>query len=203
MTTLEIFYDYLCPYVYRASRLMADVQALLQDDLSVEWRYFPLTQVNNKREGWHIWEQPSIDSEWNQKRSAVGLRGFWGAEAARQQGETAFRRFHIALLKAVHEEGLKIDDDTVRTAARIAELDLERWEQAYSDTDLLERVRIDYETARERGIFGVPTFVFPDAEPAYLKLNDVVPADEVDAYWQTLVRAVAEQPLFLEVKRPH
>lgn len=203
MTSVDVFYDYLCPYVYRAGLWMAELQTL-HGDLDVTWRYFPLKQVNNTREDWYLWEQPTTDPDWADRRSASGLRGFWGAEAARQQGEQAFRRFHMALLKAVHAKNLSLgDDETVRTAARIAELDLEQWEQDYGNTDLLERIRDDYRAAREQGIFGTPTFVFPDVRPAYLKLTDVVPEDEVDAYWQTFVRTVAEQPLFLEIKRPH
>lgn len=201
--TVEIFYDYVCPYVYRAGRLMADLEAL-DADLDVRWRYFPLAQVNNTKEDWYIWEQPTKDGDWASMRSAGGLRAFWGAEAARQQSEEQFRRFHLALLKAVHEEALSLsEDETVRTAARIAELDMEQWERDYRNTDLLERIREDYEVARERRIFGTPTFVFPDAEPAYLKLTDVVPAEEVEDYWRTFVHTVAERPLFREIKRPH
>lgn len=203
MKRVEIFYDYLCPYVYRAGLLMATVEATV-DDLTVDWRYFPLAQVNNTREGWYIWKQPEEDEEWGNKRSAAGLRGFWGAEAARQQGDDAFRRFHLTLLKAVYERGLSLsEDDTLRTAANIAELDMDRWEDDYRNPALLERVREDYIEAREQGIFGTPTFVFPEAEPAYLKLNDVVPAEDVEDYWQTFVRVVAQRPLFLEIKRPH
>lgn len=201
--TVDIFYDYVCPYVYRAGRLIADLEAN-DVDLDVRWRYFPLAQINNKRDGWYIWEQPTEDSDWADKRSAAGLRGFWGAEAARRQGEEQFRRFHLALLKAVHEEALSLnEDETVRTVAKIAELDLEQWERDYQNIDLLERVREDYEAAREREIFGTPTFVFPDAEPAYLKLTDVVPAEEIENYWRTFVHTVAERPLFREIKRPH
>ena len=201
--TVDIFYDYVCPYVYRAGRLIADLEAL-DDDLDVRWRYFPLAQINNKKQDWYVWEQPTVDSGWASKRSAGSLRAFWGAEAARRQGEQQFRRFHLALLKAVHEEALSLDEDeTVRTAARIAEVDLEQWQRDYQNPGLLERVREDYGAARERKIFGTPTFVFPGAEPAYLKLTDVVPADDIEDYWSTFVHAVAERPLFLEIKRPH
>ncbi|MDP9472752.1 MAG: hypothetical protein M3Q71_19155, partial [Chloroflexota bacterium] len=60
----------------------------LGDRLQVNWRYFPLEQVNSA-EGpeWKLWEQP--DSHRSRGRVA-----FQAAIAARNQGDEAFERFH-------------------------------------------------------------------------------------------------------------
>lgn len=202
---VEVFFDYLCPYVYRAALWLDEVERHLDSEVNVRWRYFSLAQVNNTREGWHIWEQPLVNPDWEHHRSARGLRAFWAAEAARQQGEESFRRFHLALLKAYHEEGLSLDnDEAVRAAAERAHLDLARWETDRQNPALLEALKADYTEARSRwDIFGTPTFLFPNARPAYLKLDDLVPADQALAYWETFVRVVAKQQYFLEIKRPH
>ncbi len=202
---VEIFFDYLCPYVYRAALWLEAVERHLQEEITVRWRYFSLAQVNSRREGWYVWEQPLLNPEWEAHRSAKGLRAFWAAEAARQQGEEAFRRFHLALLRAYHEERLSLDtDEAVRAAAERASLDLTRWEADRQNPALLEALKADHTEARSRWeIFGTPTFLFPNARPAYLKLNDLVPTDQALAYWETFVQVVARQPLFLEIKRPH
>src|ERR1700694_3399160 len=47
---LEVFYDYFCPFVYRASVLLQNVGRTRP--LKVAWRYFSLAQVNSKDDGW-------------------------------------------------------------------------------------------------------------------------------------------------------
>src|SRR2546430_12875291 len=48
----DIFFDYQCPFVFRASRLVEAVRRSGERNLDVTWRYFSLTQVNSKDEGW-------------------------------------------------------------------------------------------------------------------------------------------------------
>src|ERR1700730_19122975 len=50
----EVYYDYLCPFVYRASLLLAKVGD--ERSLEIRWSYFSLTQVNSKDEGWTVWD---------------------------------------------------------------------------------------------------------------------------------------------------
>ncbi|MDQ7030083.1 MAG: DsbA family protein [Ardenticatenia bacterium] len=201
---VDVFFDYLCPYVYRAALWLDEVERQ-HGDVTVRWRYFSLAQVNSRAENWFLWEQPLVNPEWGTHRSAKGLRAFWGAEAARRQGEDVFRRFHLALLRAYHEERLSLaNDEALRAAAQRAELDMARWEEQRRDPALLDALKADHTEARERWeVFGTPTFLFPGHRPAYLKLDSVVPAEEAVPYWETFVRVVAQQPLFLEIKRPH
>jgi len=98
------------------------------DGLRVNWRYFPLEQVNSdKGPDWKLWEQP--DSHRSRGRPA-----FQAAIAARRQGDAAFDRFHIALLRAKHEEGKDHGRrQTLLDVARSVDLDLERFERDLSD----------------------------------------------------------------------
>ena len=201
----EIFLDFVCPYVYRAALWLDEVARRSSEPLSFRWRYFPLSQINNKQEGWKIWEQPLVNPAWNEVRTGRGLRAMWAHEAARQQGDSAAEAYRLALLRAVHEDGLSLNGaEATRAAAERAGLDLERWERDAHDPSLLDAIRRDYEVATgEYAIFGTPTFVFPGARPAYLKLDALVPASESLTYWADFRRVVADRSLVIEIKRPH
>jgi len=101
---VEVFYDYLCPYVFAGSMWVRDVKAALGDRIEFVWRSFPLEQVNAP-EGphWKLWEQPD-------EYVSRGLYAFRGAEAAKLQGPDRFLDFHFALLEAKHS--------TARTSVR-------------------------------------------------------------------------------------
>jgi 2-hydroxychromene-2-carboxylate isomerase len=65
----------------------------------------------------------------------------------------------------------------------------------------LESARADHEEAAEQKIFGVPTFVFPGAQPVFVRLLEVAEGDRaVEIYGK--VRQSAEDPLIHELKRP-
>ena len=94
---LDVYFDYLWPYVYNAAVWLQSVKEKTEQKVALNWRYFSLEQVNNKKGSqWKIWEK--IGDYPNRE-----LRAFWAAEAARCQGEAAFDSFHMALLRARHE----------------------------------------------------------------------------------------------------
>ena len=97
---VDVFFDYLCPFVYRASLLLDAVQRSGTRDIEVHWRYFSLTQVNSKNDGWTVWTAPASEM-------VRGRLAFAAAEAARRQGR--FDAFHHALLSARHRDRLDID----------------------------------------------------------------------------------------------
>ncbi len=132
------------------------------------------------------------------------MRAFWGAEAARRQGEEALQRFHRALLRRVYEDALSLTDSaTLLVAATDASLNLARFQEALGDPSCLERLAKDHTRAVGRGVFGTPTFVFPDAEPAYLKLARVLTPEESLDFWEAFRSTVVDRPYVLEIKRPH
>ena len=118
----------------------------------MRWRYFSLIQVNSKDEGWTVWDAP--DSE------ARGRLAFKAAEAARRQD--AFDAFHMALLRARHEQRADIDDVTVvERVAEDAGLDLDRFRKDIADLQIISALERDHRAGvAEYGVFGTPTFVF-------------------------------------------
>jgi predicted DsbA family dithiol-disulfide isomerase len=191
----DVYYDYLCPFVYRASVLLQNVMDSGDRKLEIRWRYFSLTQVNSKDEGWTVWDAP--DSE-----HVRGRLAFKAAEAARRQD--AFENFHMPLLHARHLDRVDIDDAAVlERVGEEAGLDLDRFRRDMADPAILAVLEADHRRAvTEHGVFGTPTFVFPDGASAYVRLSEApAPSDSV-AIFDRLVSIAAEEPRILEIKRP-
>jgi len=190
---LEVFYDYSCPFVYRASVLLQN--AGRSRKLEVTWSYFSLTQVNSRDEGWTVWGAPA--SEMVQGRLA-----FMAAEAARRQGR--FEEFHMPLLEARHRDRLDIDrPEVVERVAVDCGLDLKRFRQDLADPTILAPLERDHLRARrEQGVFGTPTFLFPDGSAAYVRLAEAPDAADANRVLERVISVAANEPSILEIKRP-
>ena len=55
----DLFYDYNCPFVYRASTMLLGLVESKARNPGIQWRYFSLTQVNSRDEGWTVWDAPA------------------------------------------------------------------------------------------------------------------------------------------------
>ena len=191
----EVFYDYLCPFVYRASVLLQNVRGSGDRELDVRWRYFSLSQVNSKDDGWTVRDAPESEH-------VRGRQAFRAAEAARRQD--AFEGFHMSLLRARHVERADIDDVVV--VERIAEesgLDLNRFRKDVADPTILSALERDHRAAvAEHGVFGTPTFLFQGGQAAYVRLSEVPDAAGSLSLFDRLVSIGAGEPRILEIKRP-
>ncbi len=189
----EVYYDYLCPFVYRASLLLASVAA--KRPLDVHWRYFSLTQVNSTDEGWTAWDAPAGEK-------VRGRLAFMAAEAARRQDR--FDRFHATLLRARHEGRLNIDEvDAIEQAAEDSGLDLDRFRRDLADPTILGALARDHTHAVSvHGVFGTPTFVFPNGASAYIRIAEVPGADDALTMFDSLIAIAADETRVLEIKRP-
>lgn len=195
---LDIFYDYNCPFVYRATRLLGAVEASGERRLKVGWRFFSLSQVNHRSEDpadeWTVWTAP-------QTERVNGRLAFKAAVAARRQDR--FDAFHRALLDARHAERLDIEDQAVveRVAADTG-LDVARLRADIADPEILKTLETDHTEGRSKhGVFGTPTLVFPTGA-AYLRLAHVVPDVDAVRVFDRIVNTIAGEPEVLEIKRP-
>jgi predicted DsbA family dithiol-disulfide isomerase len=193
--TFDVFYDYLCPFVYRASVLLHNVRDSGERELDVRWRYFSLTQVNSKDDGWTVWDAPESEP-------VRGRHAFKAAEAARRQD--GFDEFHMRLLRARHLD--RIDIDNVAAVERVAVesgLDLDRFRKDVADPGILSALESDHRGAvAEHGVFGTPTFVFPGGPAAYVRLSEAPELGDSLVLFDRLVSIAAEEPRILEIKRP-
>ena len=191
----DVFFDYLCPYVYRIAGLLDAVSRSGTRNIEVGWRYFSLTQVNSKDDGWTVWSAPVAEN-------VRGRLAFQAAEAARRHGR--FAEFHAALLEARHRHGADIDDpEVVAHVAADVGLDIERFRADLADRATLDGLARDHTEAVTRyGVFGTPTLVFPDGASAYVRLAGAVDGDVAVQVFDRLVAVVAAEPRILEIKRP-
>ncbi|MEZ4506348.1 MAG: DsbA family protein [Thermomicrobiales bacterium] len=196
---VEVYYDYVCPYVYAGALWVRDVKTALGDEIEFVWRSFPLEQVNSA-EGpeWKVWEQAD-------NYVSRGFYALRGAEAAKLQGPDHFINYHYSILEARHVEDQNIGrKNVVIDAARTAGLDMDAFERALADRSLLANIGNDYETARaQHGVFGTPTFVFPGGEAAYMKMRPKAPEEDAVTVWNDFVATVVGRPYVHEIKRPY
>jgi predicted DsbA family dithiol-disulfide isomerase len=192
----ELFYDYLCPFVYRASVLLQNVSDSGQRRLSIRWRYFSLVQVNSKDDGWTVWDAPESER-------VKGRLAFKAAEAARRQDR--FEDFHMPLLLARHRDRLDIDEvAVVERVAVESGLDLDRFRKDIADPDVVQAIARDHQSAvKEHGVFGTPTLVFPNGASAYVRLSELLEGSDAVRVFDRIVSVAGDEPSIIEIKRPN
>ncbi len=166
--------------------------------LTIDWKYFSLEQVNSQQGPvWKVWEQA-------EDYPSRGLRAFWAAESARRQGETAFASFHIALLRARHEQRRDIADiNTLNEVAESVDLKMAKFKKDLRDRRLLAKLAEDHTFAVETlGIFGTPTLVFPEKQALFLKMAPPPSPEECLPVFDELRHLAEERQSIQEVKRP-
>jgi len=187
-----VYFDFLCPWAYRAAVWIQSVQAAGRVDPA--WRFFSLSENHRTREG------QGGRAVWEEAR-ASGIPAFRGAIAARRQGDEAYDRFRLSLQKARHELGLKVDlAQTHRQAAQDAGLDLDRFDRDLGQVDLHPLAQEHSEAVR-RGVFGVPTLVWPNGRSYYVKITDVPPPDRAVALYDAIAGVHAFDEI-IEIKTP-
>ncbi len=190
---LTVYYDFLCPWAYRAAIWLQDVERAGR--IRTDWRLFSLVENHRRREG------TEAVPVWQRDGSAKGLPAFRAAIAARAQGVEPYNRFRVALQKARHEDKMQVDElETHRYAARKAELDLARFERDLNRADF-SALAADHEEAVRRGVFGVPTLVWPEGRSYYVKITDLVPEDRAVKLYDA-IEGVHRFGEVIEIKTP-
>ena len=183
--------------MYNAAVWLAKVRESYQNNLQVDWQPFMLAQVNSK-EGpeWKAWEQKD-DS------TALGLLALRAGEAARRQGGQAFEDFQLTLLRARHEDRKDLSDpDVIMEAAQASGLDMARFREDLADKSILNVLGESHTRAvEEHGVFGVPTFVFPNGTSTFLKLYPPPPEEAVEMF-EAISGVMGKWAYVGEMKRP-
>jgi predicted DsbA family dithiol-disulfide isomerase len=194
-----IYFDFRCPFVYNAAMVLAKARESKTVQLKIDWRPFSLAQANtDKGPKFKYWEQPEVIDG-----SDRTLLAFRAGLAAKQQGKEAFDSFFMTLIRARHKDNKDLKDPIViEAAALVAGLDLVRFKKDLQDPNRLREVGESHTKAVEEfGVFGVPTFVFPDGKSAYLKMF-VPPNDQVTEVVESLINIIGKFEHVGEIKRP-
>lgn len=194
--TIDVYFDYTCPWAWGGQVWLYQVQEELGDQLDINWRFFPLEQVNARTAGFKLWELPNDGSN-------ASLRSYQAAWAAKQQGDEAFRKFHAGLYLKRHQDGRNLGQQAVlESAATEAGLDLDKFREDITSDAVFKTVEEDFTTGKAAGVFGTPTIMYENGEGAYLKVNfRNLPKDPV-TFWHEFTTIVRDRAEAIEIKRP-
>ena len=194
MTVSEptVYIDFLCPWAYRGAMWLAEVEKAGR--IRPQYRFFSLSQNHATHEG-------LVQPVWERDSKAQGLAAFLAATAARAQGAELGDRFRLALQQARHQGHLPVDEHaTHRAVAERAGLDVARWETDLKTTDFTTLAR-EHEEAVRRGVFGVPTLVWPEGRSYYVKITDLIPSDRAVPLYEA-IETVHRFGEVIEIKTP-
>ncbi|HSH22542.1 MAG TPA: DsbA family protein, partial [Acidimicrobiales bacterium] len=157
---VKIYYDYTCPYSYRAFQWFQRLQEAVPG-LEVSWATYSLKEANRGASS----PSPFDDRE----ISRVSVLALALAHAARQAD---FDHYHQVVFDAM--QARRLDQRDLLAAAADAgvdtaafDLDRHQW---------LSHVAEEHGEAKALGVFGTPTLVFDDAV-AFVKLAELPPDD--------------------------
>jgi protein-disulfide isomerase-like protein with CxxC motif len=187
---LTFFFDPLCPWSWRTSVWIREVQRLQQ--LPVEWRFFSLALANDYLESFPDGVAP--------------LRV--AALAGREAGNEAVGKVYLAIGTALHEEGADAREPgimgrVIPPALEREGLDPTLFERAMSDPATLAEVERDHTLAKERyAAFGVPWLVLEGHDLGFFgPVVDVPPQDrEAIDLWEHTAWMIT-RPYLYELKR--
>jgi predicted DsbA family dithiol-disulfide isomerase len=193
---LKVWVDFLCPWARIGAFWISNVEKEGAVGLDIEWKSFSLENIN-------LPEEASADELWATATERRGLIPAAAAKWIQTQSPESFSSYLRTMFDARHVEKEKIGQPEV-TAKVLSTVGLDGSaivDEITSDTKWLEAARADHEEAASLGIFGVPTFVFPGAEPAFVRLLEVTEGERAVEIYEH-VRASAGDPTVHEIKRP-
>jgi predicted DsbA family dithiol-disulfide isomerase len=194
--SLKVWVDFLCPFARIGCYWIRNVDAAGGLDLDIEWKTFSLENVNLPEEG-------SADELWATAPERRGLLPAAAAKWAETQGPEVFESVQRAFFDARHVDRKKIGrPEVVAEVLGDAGVDGQGVASELVDNPKwLEAARADYDEGASLGVFGVPTFVFPDSAPVFVRFLEVKEGKEaVETYER--IKAVAADGVIHEIKRP-
>ena len=176
---------------------LAKVRESYGDNLQIDWRPFFLSQINsNEGTDWKAWEQ-------EEETPTLGLLALRAGEAARRQGTKAFEDFQLSLLKARHEDRRDLSDENViMESAQSSGLDMARFREDLADKSIIKDLGESHtQSVEEYGVFGVPTFIFPNGTSAFVKTYNP-PEEEAVEMFESIINVMGKWNHIGEIKRP-
>lgn len=196
---VSVYFDYLCPFAWRGAELARQVSAEL--GLTFEWLHFSLYQSNSSDKSFQLWNE-RLDPE--DSTGTKGLLPFLASGAARQQGPELFSEFQLSLLRARHRDHQPFSYATLRAAAQVAALDLDRFERDLEDPELRTALAQEHYRAVKLEVFGTPTFHFQDSGVmSYLRIRELPHSQEEAVGLFTGFRELlVDYPYIETIRRP-
>ena len=176
---------------------LQSVKSTLGETLAIHWKCFSLEHAHAPDgEKLQLWEQPDAESR--------SLKALQAAKCAQAQGNLLFDPFHMLLYEAFHKAKRDTTrDDVLQEIAQEAHLDVQRFIEDLSSDGSRQWVAADHREAVEKyEVFGVPTLVFEEKWPFFLKLGTLPDsAEEHVTFYKEIKDVIAGRPYLLEMKR--
>jgi len=176
-----VFSDYVCPFCYLGRASLAQYREGRDAPLAVEWHPFDLRghKRDENREIREDVDDGKDEAYFEQVREnverlseqydvaldidAVPDTDSWNAQQAafyvREEQPEQFEAFDDALFEAFWDDHRDIGDtDVIADVAESVGLDSEEIREAATDEERADRLEAQFQTARDRGVTGVPTF---------------------------------------------
>lgn len=184
---LELWVDPSCPWAWQTATWFRALRD--RGVLDIEWKLFSL-ELNASEPG-----LPFREAATRYGHALLAL-----ALARGEAGGSAFEALYVALGRRLHLEKDEISAPLLIEAAEEAGLG-GLPERADAEADIVHEVVAEHLAARDRSVFGVPTFTIDGSKPAYGPILSLAPSgDEALAMWGH-IRWLAERPEFFEMKR--
>ena len=188
---VDFHFDVMCPYAYQTSLWIREVAR--QTDLTINWRFFSLEEVNRPEGKKHPWER-----EWSYGWSMMRIGAL-----LRRTSMADLDRWYAITGRALHVDGKKPHEPAVARHL-LEELGLEPGlvDEAIADPSTGDEVLAEHERVMDAGGFGVPTLFFPDGQCLFGPVLIDPPGGEAALrLWRSVV-AWTEFPHLFELQRP-
>ncbi|MDG2112544.1 MAG: DsbA family protein [Actinomycetota bacterium] len=150
-TEVDFHFDVMCPWAYQTSLWMRDVRDQL--DLTVNWKFFSLEEVNLKPGKKHPWER-----EWSYGWSMMRIGAI-----LRRQDMDLLDKWYAAAGKALHVDGNRPHNpDVARHLLQQIGADPAVVDESIADETTHDEIKTEHDRVVNSGGFGVPTLFFPD-----------------------------------------
>lgn len=191
-TSVEFFFDLMCPWAYQGAVWIREVRA--RTGLDISWRFFSLEEINRVEGKKHPWER-DWSYGWGQMRVAAILR---------RRSQDDVDRWYEIMGRAFHEDAVRTHEpDIHRRLLDEHGFGADTLDEALADPTTSDEVRADHDfIVGEHGGFGVPILLFPDGTSIFGPV--VVPAprgDEAVRLWDVTL-LWNEFPNLYEMRHP-
>ncbi len=183
---VTVYSDYVCPFCYLGRESLAEYQERREEPLRIDWHPFDLRANKRGPDGEidHDADDGKGEAYYEQARENVRrLQEEYGVEMAdelrtdvdslsaqvaavavrEEDGYDAWLAFDEAVFEALWVDGRDIGDhDVLVEIASEAGVDTEMIGEVLGDEERRAQVREQFRAASQRGVTGVPTFVYGD-----------------------------------------
>ncbi len=188
MAALTFYFDPLCPWTWLTSQWVREARQ--HRPIDVQWKFFSLAESNGRPDP--LWRAP--------------LRV--EALVRRSGGNDAVDKLYLALGKAIHDDGVNVQEDgalerAIEEALEKAGFGRALLQQAMDDPSTMDDVLAEHREAVDKyQAYGVPWLVLEGQEFGFNGpiINEVPTGDTAGQLWDHM-SWVLTQPYFYEFKR--